>query len=138
MCSEVLLWPISPWPWKKQNTVLLISKWTKRQLYTWGLGRYNFIFWNALFILCDFYIEIYPCDEETFIKLQASFSEESLRENIGTFVNALLVAKPVGLKKSKWFTFRFERGFYCQEPFNTFCFILLQLRNMLGMWIPST
>jgi hypothetical protein len=31
-----------------------------------------------------------------------NFSEESLRENIGAFVNALLLAKPVGLKKSKW------------------------------------
>jgi ribosomal protein L1 len=34
--------------------------------------------------------------------LQVNFSEESLRENIGAFVNALLLAKPVGLKKSKW------------------------------------
>jgi ribosomal protein L1 len=33
--------------------------------------------------------------------LQVNFSEESLRENIGAFVNALLLAKPVGLKKSK-------------------------------------
>lgn len=33
--------------------------------------------------------------------LQINFSEESLRENIGAFVNALLLAKPVGLKKSK-------------------------------------
>ncbi|VAI77306.1 unnamed protein product [Triticum turgidum subsp. durum] len=29
-----------------------------------------------------------------------NFSEESLRENIGAFVNALLLAKPVGLKKT--------------------------------------
>jgi ribosomal protein L1 len=34
--------------------------------------------------------------------LKVNFSEESLRENIGAFVNALLLAKPVGLKKSKW------------------------------------
>ena len=33
--------------------------------------------------------------------LQVNFSEESLRENIGAFVHALLLAKPVGLKKSK-------------------------------------
>ncbi|KAF6176043.1 hypothetical protein GIB67_000137 [Kingdonia uniflora] len=31
---------------------------------------------------------------------KVSFSEESLRENIGAFVNALLLAKPVGLKKT--------------------------------------
>lgn len=31
---------------------------------------------------------------------KVNFSEESLRENIGAFVNALLVAKPVGLKKT--------------------------------------
>jgi hypothetical protein len=36
------------------------------------------------------------------VLLQVNFSEESLRENIGAFVNALLLAKPVGLKKSKW------------------------------------
>ncbi|CAN1223993.1 50S ribosomal protein L1 [Linum grandiflorum] len=34
---------------------------------------------------------------------KASFSEESLRENIGAFMNALLQAKPAGLKKSKLF-----------------------------------
>lgn len=33
--------------------------------------------------------------------LQVNFSEESLRENVGAFVHALLLAKPVGLKKSK-------------------------------------
>lgn len=33
--------------------------------------------------------------------LQVNFTEESLRENIGAFVHALLLAKPVGLKKSK-------------------------------------
>lgn len=32
---------------------------------------------------------------------QVSFSEEALCENVGAFVNALLVAKPAGLKKSK-------------------------------------
>lgn len=32
---------------------------------------------------------------------QVNFTEESLRENIGAFVHALLLAKPVGLKKSK-------------------------------------
>ena len=32
---------------------------------------------------------------------QASFKEEALRENILAFLNALLAAKPVGLKKSK-------------------------------------
>ncbi|GFZ12728.1 ribosomal protein L1p/L10e family [Actinidia rufa] len=32
---------------------------------------------------------------------KVSFSEEALRENIGAFVNALLLAKPAGLKKSK-------------------------------------
>ncbi|KAA8526275.1 hypothetical protein F0562_008522 [Nyssa sinensis] len=31
---------------------------------------------------------------------KASFAEEALRENVGAFVNALLLAKPVGLKKS--------------------------------------
>ncbi|XP_059663266.1 uncharacterized protein LOC132308967 [Cornus florida] len=31
---------------------------------------------------------------------KVSFSEEALRENVGAFVNALLLAKPVGLKKS--------------------------------------
>ncbi|CAN1224013.1 50S ribosomal protein L1 [Linum grandiflorum] len=31
---------------------------------------------------------------------KASFSEESLRENIGAFMNALLQAKPAGLKKT--------------------------------------
>ncbi|KAF8409070.1 hypothetical protein HHK36_005142 [Tetracentron sinense] len=31
---------------------------------------------------------------------KVSFSEESLRENVGAFVNALLLAKPVGLKKT--------------------------------------
>ncbi|KAM0874917.1 hypothetical protein ACQ4PT_037112 [Festuca glaucescens] len=31
---------------------------------------------------------------------KVNFSEESLRENIGAFVNALLLAKPVGLKKT--------------------------------------
>ncbi|XP_057474061.1 uncharacterized protein LOC130762437 [Actinidia eriantha] len=31
---------------------------------------------------------------------KVSFSEEALRENIGAFVNALLLAKPAGLKKS--------------------------------------
>ncbi|KAL5716713.1 hypothetical protein ACHQM5_009841 [Ranunculus cassubicifolius] len=31
---------------------------------------------------------------------KVSFTEESLRENIGAFVNALLLAKPVGLKKT--------------------------------------
>jgi len=30
-----------------------------------------------------------------------SLSENDLRENIGAFVNALLRAKPAGLKKSK-------------------------------------
>lgn len=30
-----------------------------------------------------------------------SHSEESLRENIGAFINALLLAKPAGLKKGK-------------------------------------
>jgi ribosomal protein L1 len=30
-----------------------------------------------------------------------SFSEEALRENVGAFMNALLLAKPAGLKKSK-------------------------------------
>lgn len=30
-----------------------------------------------------------------------SFTEESLRENVGAFMNALLQAKPAGLKKSK-------------------------------------
>lgn len=34
-----------------------------------------------------------------------SFSEEALRENIAAFVNALLLAKPVGLKKSKFRSF---------------------------------
>ncbi|KAL8516058.1 hypothetical protein ACS0TY_014655 [Phlomoides rotata] len=28
-----------------------------------------------------------------------SFPEDNLRENVGTFVNALLLAKPAGLKK---------------------------------------
>ena len=32
---------------------------------------------------------------------QVSFAEEALQENIGAFVNALLLAKPAGLKKSK-------------------------------------
>lgn len=32
---------------------------------------------------------------------QVNFSDEALRENVGAFVNALLLAKPVGLKKSK-------------------------------------
>lgn len=32
---------------------------------------------------------------------QVSFAEEALRENVGAFVNALLLAKPAGLKKSK-------------------------------------
>ncbi|OEL20402.1 50S ribosomal protein L1 [Dichanthelium oligosanthes] len=32
---------------------------------------------------------------------KVNFPEESLRENIGAFVHALLLAKPVGLKKSK-------------------------------------
>lgn len=39
-----------------------------------------------------------------------SLKEELLRENVGAFVNALLLAKPTGLKKSKWhmlFTFLF-------------------------------
>ncbi|KAL6975937.1 hypothetical protein U1Q18_024732, partial [Sarracenia purpurea var. burkii] len=31
---------------------------------------------------------------------KVSFSEEALRENIGAFVNSLLLAKPAGLKKS--------------------------------------
>ncbi|KAL6538278.1 hypothetical protein OROGR_012266 [Orobanche gracilis] len=31
-----------------------------------------------------------------------SFSEDALRDNVGAFVNALLLAKPAGLKKSKW------------------------------------
>lgn len=31
---------------------------------------------------------------------KASFPEESLQENIGAFVNALLLAKPAGLKKT--------------------------------------
>lgn len=31
---------------------------------------------------------------------KVSFTEESLRENVGAFVNALLLAKPVGLKKT--------------------------------------
>ncbi|KAL8554453.1 hypothetical protein ACS0TY_002594 [Phlomoides rotata] len=31
--------------------------------------------------------------------LQLSFPEDNLRENVGTFVNALLLAKPAGLKK---------------------------------------
>ncbi|GMP54821.1 hypothetical protein CsSME_00019860 [Camellia sinensis var. sinensis] len=31
---------------------------------------------------------------------KVSYSEEALRENIGAFVNALLAAKPAGLKKS--------------------------------------
>lgn len=31
---------------------------------------------------------------------KVSFSEEALRDNIGAFVNALLLAKPVGLKKT--------------------------------------
>ncbi|CAA2971641.1 50S ribosomal protein L1 [Olea europaea subsp. europaea] len=31
---------------------------------------------------------------------KVSFSEEALRENVGAFVNALLLAKPAGLKKS--------------------------------------
>jgi len=28
-----------------------------------------------------------------------SFSEDALRENVGAFMNALLLAKPAGLKK---------------------------------------
>lgn len=32
---------------------------------------------------------------------QVSFTEEALCENVGAFVNALLLAKPAGLKKSK-------------------------------------
>ena len=35
--------------------------------------------------------------------VQVTYPEEALRENIGAFVNALLHAKPAGLKKSKWF-----------------------------------
>ncbi|CAA2983694.1 50S ribosomal L1 [Olea europaea subsp. europaea] len=31
---------------------------------------------------------------------KVSYSEEALRENVGAFVNALLLAKPAGLKKS--------------------------------------
>lgn len=34
-------------------------------------------------------------------KMQVSLPEESLRENIGAFVNALLRAKPAGLKKGE-------------------------------------
>lgn len=37
--------------------------------------------------------------------LQASFTEESLRENIGAFMNALLLAKPPNLKKGKCLMF---------------------------------
>ena len=43
-----------------------------------------------------------PSDKEKNNDLQVSFSEKVLRENIGAFVNALLLAKPSGLKKSKW------------------------------------
>lgn len=32
-----------------------------------------------------------------------TYSEDALRENIGAFTNALLLAKPAGLKKSKWY-----------------------------------
>lgn len=42
--------------------------------------------------------------------LKVSLKEELLRENVGAFVNALLLAKPAGLKKSKLhmlFTFLF-------------------------------
>lgn len=33
---------------------------------------------------------------------QVNYSEEALRENIGAFMNALLLAKPSGLKKSEY------------------------------------
>lgn len=36
-----------------------------------------------------------------FIILQVSYAEDNLRENVGAFVNALLLAKPAGLKKGK-------------------------------------
>lgn len=35
------------------------------------------------------------------LHLQVSLKEELLRQNVGAFVSALLLAKPAGLKKSK-------------------------------------
>lgn len=42
---------------------------------------------------------LYIHDKNTFLN-QMSFPEDALRENVGAFMNALLLAKPAGLKKS--------------------------------------
>ena len=44
---------------------------------------------------------------------QVNFSEDALRENIAAFVNALLLAKPVGLKKSK--QSKYPVYFFCKN-----------------------
>lgn len=47
---------------------------------------------------CMIYI-LFQCN---YSLLQVNYSEEALRENIGAFMNALLLAKPAGLKKSEY------------------------------------
>lgn len=51
--------------------------------------------------------------------IQANFSEEALRENIGAFVNSLLLVKPAGLKKSKYILISFKRSSKFQSILNS-------------------
>lgn len=62
---------------------------------------------------------------------QVNFSEESLRENIGAFIHSLLVAKPVGLKKSIFaISFQFDDIFLLSSALRS-DFMLLNRPNEL-------
>ena len=74
-----------------------------------GLGRYGYFFVYMVLHLtkdvnvCLDSMELYllPHLQICNHHMQVGFTEEALRENVGAFVNALLLAKPAGLKKSK-------------------------------------
>ncbi|VAI77307.1 unnamed protein product [Triticum turgidum subsp. durum] len=64
-----------------------------------------------------------------------NFSEESLRENIGAFVNALLLAKPVGLKKTSKYV-GYVKKFTLSSTVSSFLFHLYLMYHwfhFLGM-----
>lgn len=115
------LWPMTlEGLLKKQWVKLFCSRRTKLQLCMFHLGRFgsltsllpSFVFLLIFFVKklfmclvllfpytrCMIYI-LFQCN---YTLLQVNYSEEALRENIGAFMNALLLAKPAGLKKSEY------------------------------------
>lgn len=105
LCSKELLLVMFLGLWKMQKRIKLSLKWTKHQLCMWDLERYCYLdhkhnaFFERMFAkFCETSIMLIllQCNP------QVSLTEESLRENVGAFMNALLQAKPAGLKKSKW------------------------------------